>query len=1494
MRFIMEINKRSYYNLTHPQKRIWYIDKVNLNSPVHNIGGCLNIKGNIDVEKMKETINLIVKGNEGLRLRITEKDGQLVQYVAEFKKEDIDFVDFSNYKEPEKEHERWAEGLFKRSFELEDSRLYYFAVYKIDEEEYGVLLKIHHIIADGWSTALIEKQICEIYTKLVRNEEVCFDGYHSYIDFIEEEREYLNSEKFIKNKNFWREKLKNPPEEFLYNTSNELEGRRLSFNIDNDLSKKIKEFLKYNRCSLNTLFIGLLLIYLRKTTYKNDLVIGTPVFNRIGRKQKSMVGMFTSTMPFRFLLDEELKGKDLIKSINRELKLCFFNQRYPYDILVKDLNLSRKGYDSLFKICVNYYNSQYINDINGMAGEVREYYSGNQGNSLQLTVKEWKDDNIILNFDYKIREYKEEEIQGMYKSMINILRQLLTDGDIKVRDIKLVDEREFNYKIYTLNSTDGPYPKKTVYELFEEQAIKAPHKIALEFRDEVMTYEQLNEKSNQLAHYLRQKGIGRGSVLGIMMNHSMELVIGILGILKAGGAYLPIDPEYPPERISYMLEDSKSAVLLTDFKAGRDIEFKGSIIDIKDINLNLYGKENPPKVNKLNDLAYIIYTSGTTGKPKGVMIEHRGLTNYIWWAKKMYLKDENEAMPLYSSISFDLTATSVFTPLISGNRIIIYNTDENEFVLYKILKENKATVVKLTPAHLTLLKDMDNRSSNIKRFIVGGDDLKISLTQEICESFGKNIEIYNEYGPTEATVGCMIHKYDMEKDRGISVPIGRPAGNVQIYILDGDLNVVPANATGEIYISGDGISRGYLNRPELTEEKFIENPFIKGRKMYKTGDLAKYLKDGSIEYKGRLDNQVKIRGYRIELGEIEKHLSENEAVKDAAVVFKEDSSGNKSLNAYIVKEKEITELELKNYLLKFLPRYMIPANFVFMDRFPLNLNGKVDAASLPNPVRVKKEFVKYKTEKERKLVEAVEEILGIENVSMNDNFYQLGGDSIKAIQISSRLKNEGLDIKVKDILSCDSVEEIGFHIRENQNIGMIDQGQSQGAIERTPITEWFFSRNFSDENRYNQYVLLKYNKISDIDKIRIAVGRLTEHHDTLRINYDIKNHRLYYNNDNSKSSSCVKYVDLSGYCGSEDNMSVKELIDKAEINFDIGKGPLFNVTIFDLSGGRQALLFTAHHLTVDGVSWRIILEDFLTAMKQLDNNEEVKLPAKTHSFKDWAKVLKEYSKKDFGEERRYWQEISDKSFVYPTDFDKGKDTVGTSGILIRDIDEDILNKLSKKTGEIYNTEFSETLIILLVLTISSMTNSDEVVIELEGHGRKDINDYIDVKRTVGWFTVMYPVYFRIEDGDLNLRIKSLKEQLRNVPDNGFNYGILRFLNNELEEREEKYIRFNYLGDFDNIIGDIPDIEFGLDSDEENSLTSLMDIDAFIIKGRLKLKITYSKNKFSESTIRRFADKYTETIKSLLNQCIKNDSKEFTPSDFDAADISQEDLDSLFK
>lgn len=1489
-----------YYELTHPQKRIYYLHKINSQSSMHNIGGCLKIFTKLNIDIMKETLNLIIKNNDALRIRIFEENNKVYQYIDEYRKENINYYDFSNSSQNITSFSNWSESIFKKSFKIGNEKLYYIAIYKLNENEYGVLFNLHHIIGDGWTFNLIQKQICDIYDNLYKKTYKEPLKLYSYIDFINEEKEYFNSVRYLKNKKFWNNKFSSVSKDCFYSESTSLEGRRKIFNLEKDLCHRIIDFTKEGGYSLNTFFISMLLIYMNKTLNKNDLIIGTPVFNRTNKNSKNGMGMFTSTVPLNFHFNNKLSASDLINEINRELKLCFVNQKYPYDILIDDLSINSEGYDSLFKVSVNYYNYKFVNYINNTPVQAQEYYCGEQSYSLQITIKEDFDEKLSLNFDYKLNDYKESDILTIYHGIIEIIKQILDYKIIKINNINIIDKKEYENKIYNLNYSQHDYPQKSVCEIFEDQVKKTPNKIALEFENIKLTYDELNKKSNQLANYLRKKHVNKDSIIAIMITHSVELIVAILGVLKSGAAYLPIDNEYPAERINYMLQDSKSILLLTNTLVNEHLDFEKEVININNINLDLHNTNNLNNITSLNDLAYVIYTSGSTGKPKGVLIEHKGLTNYICWAKKTYLKDENEIMPLYSSISFDLTVTTIFTPLVSGNTIIIYKDDHKEFVLYRILKENKATVIKLTPAHLMLLNDRENKNSSIKRIIVGGEDLKVELAKKTYNNLNKRIEIFNEYGPTETVVGCMTHKYKEDIDKGISVPIGIPVDNVHIYILNNDLNILPTGISGEIYISGDGVARGYLNREDLTEEKFIENPFIKGQKMYKTGDMAVYLENGNIQYIGRIDNQVKIRGHRIELGEIEKYLLEYKSVEKALVQVKKNSKGNEALYAYLITNQEVLDEELKKWVKRFLPRYMIPNYFVYMDYYPLTNNGKLDYDALPMPKDIEKEFLECTNEIESKVIEVMKEVLNIEYISMNDNYYQLGGDSIKAIQISSRLKSKELEISVKDILSKEIIQEICSTVKILENSMEIDQTLKDGSIKKTPIIEYFFNQELKNKSQYNQYVFLECNDKLDEHNLRKVLNKLIEHHDTLRININGEEDKLYYNNDHLKNDFSIKYVDVSSeqYLNEEDY--IDKIIKSNKENFNIFTDILLKVILVNLGGNKQALLLIAHHLIVDGVSWRIIIEDFMTLLSQVESKEHVilKLPSKTNSFKEWSDFIDEYSKNNFKKELNYWNNISKKEEEYSNIFLKNKNfndnNIKTSVNIKSVIQENVIDTFMKKTNEVYKVDFNEALIIALIIAINRTTNKNGILIELEKHGRESINNNLDLSRTIGWFTSIYPSYFEVTSKNLNDIIKSIKEQLRSIPNNGFDYGILKFIKRQVVDFKNFYVRFNYLGDFDNIVNNkFNKINFGLQSSDENSLMCLLDIEASIINRELNIEMIYSSNVLTSEDIEILMNMYISVIKEINSELNNSYSIEFTPSDFQDVEISQEDLDSLF-
>ena len=591
-----------------------------------------------------------------------------------------------------------------------------------------------------------------------------------------------------------------------------------------------------------------------------------------------------------------------------------------------------------------------------------------------------------------------------------------------------LSEHEHRSLVIEYNDSAAPYPAdKTIVELFEAQVARTPNDEALRLGERSLSYRELDERANQMAAHLRTLGAGPERLVVLYMEHSIEVVCAILGVLKSGAAYAPVDPATTPtERLAFILQDIAEGtaaavappVLITHSGLVSSLPRDAAevvTLDSDFAQIEPYPTSNPKSEASPRNLAYVIYTSGSTGKPKGVLIEHGSLVNYIWWANQKYGQGERLTWPLFSSLAFDLTVTSIFTPLISGGRIVIYREDAGRhgMAVLRVVEDQAVDIVKLTPSHLVMIKDMDLGGTRIRKLIVGGEDFKTELALDITKTFGRRVEIYNEYGPTEATVGCMIHQYHAEKDRGLSVPIGIPAANAGVYILDEHFSPVATGMIGEMYIAGDGLARGYLNRPELTEQKFLTaaDPRQDGGagslRLYKTGDIARWSADGRMEFLGRADFQVKVKGLRIELGEIEARLLAHSGVRECVV---DVETGTDRLVAYYVSEKPLTVAKVRAHLGEALPDYMVPTYVVWLEKLPLTPNGKVDRKALPIPthehVQPVHDFTKPRSEAEQELAAIWTEVLNVEDVGVNDDFFDLGGHSLLAIKLLSRIRDE--------------------------------------------------------------------------------------------------------------------------------------------------------------------------------------------------------------------------------------------------------------------------------------------------------------------------------------------------------------------------------------------------------------------------------------------------------------------------------------------------------
>lgn len=737
-------------------------------------------------------------------------------------------------------------------------------------------------------------------------------------------------------------------------------------------------------------------ICLYKYTGVEDVVAGATVHERYRE-----VAALNQILILRNPVAATATLRELLQDMRQTLSEAYAHQKYPFDRILELLDIEYPGNRApLFNVALVLDNINNRENLRHLKNDVTLSFSITGG-------------GLAGAIEYYPALFQRKTIEIFGEHYQAILRAMLDNPDCRIAELDLLSSEKKQELVFDFNDTGSDYPQdQTICRLFEEQAARTPDQVAVECRGERLTYRQLNARANQLARYLQSLAVGPGVRVGLYVEHSLEAVVGLWGVLKAGGAYVPLDPAHPKARLAFVLADAQIPVILTQERlADRlpDHAAKLICLDAGQAELEQASAENLPGAARAADLAYVIYTSGSTGNPKGVKIQHSSLVNYIWWAKEMYLRNERLDFPLYSSLAFDLTVTSIYTPLITGNKVIIYPQEGKEPPILQVLEDNRVGVLKLTPSHLALIKDKDNRSTCLRRLIVGGEALDADLTRQIHAGFGGKVEIFNEYGPTEATVGCMHYLFDPARDRRAWVPIGKPAANVQIYILDERLNPIAENMLGELHIAGAGLAQGYLNQDELTASKFVDNPFTPGAKLYKTGDLARWLPQAEIEFLGRADDQVKFHGYRVELNEIRSALNRHPQIRDSVVLIKKDPHGHAVMIAYYVSRRELESAQLRAFLLESIIEETLPNFFVHLTRLPLTLNGKVNTHALPALDEIKqglkRAFVAPRTPTEAVLAEIWGQVLGLKQVGVYDNFFELGGHSLLATQVISRVRD---------------------------------------------------------------------------------------------------------------------------------------------------------------------------------------------------------------------------------------------------------------------------------------------------------------------------------------------------------------------------------------------------------------------------------------------------------------------------------------------------------
>ena len=1024
------------YNLHSTQKSIWITQKLNKESSLFNIGGYSRYSGSLNIDIFRETLEEIINEQDSLCMEFFEEDGIAFQKVSERVEYTISYCD--DYKSKE-EVLKYIEEDMKKVISLEDNQLFKIVLFKTAENEHYAFFKAHHIISDGYSISVLVNRIIDIYNNKLNKKEDTFRLQHSYVDLIEDEIKYKNSDKYKIDEKYWVDKLdveRHLAFENCKQNSGSLDEsiKRVSTNLSRSEFEKISAFCKENKSSIFHYFVATL--YMTNRMYNNEsFVLGMPILNRTFKESNKIFGAFISVKPF-FMEDSKCNNfRELLTMARDSILSSYKHLKYPlYDLSEK---LENSGL--LYNICFSYQQTRYPKNMADIEVETTYVNQGEQQEDLVVHIVENIDEaesDISIYMDYKENLFKEEVVKNIINRFSKLLSEVYKTPDKLISEYSIVTKDEENKILSTFNDTQVDFPQdKCIHEFFEEKVLEKPNNIAVRYNDVTLTYEELNSRANKLAVYLQKNGIKVNTLVGICMERSIEMVLSIIAIYKAGGAYVPIDPEYPDERLKYMVEDSQISIVLTQTKFIN--KFKNKNINIINLNtqwdlINKEKEEDRIKDVKPDNWAYMIYTSGSTGRPKGVINTHKALVNRIVWMQKELKMTEKDVVLQKTPFSFDVSVWEFVWPLMIGARIVMAEPGGHRDPEYLVdtIKKEKVTTIHFVPSMLRIFIDSERSKecTSLKRIVCSGEELKADLKDKCLGKL--NADLYNLYGPTESAIDVSYWRCNDAPDMKV-VPFGKPIDNVELYVLNKDLNILPVGVAGELYISGAGLAVGYYNKKELTDERFISNPYSRQgyKRMYKTGDLARWMDDGNIEYLGRVDFQVKINGLRIELGEIEYQIGLLDEINEAKVIAHTDKRGNKCLVAYYTRDAhtiEYTTKCLKNMLKDKLPAYMVPSIFVYMDKLPLSPNGKLDRKKLPelNEVIEERQCVKPETKEEEMLVNLFKETLEIDNIGTTDDFFDLGGTSLKAIQLVSKYK----EITIQDLYKYPTVKDIIYYV----------------------------------------------------------------------------------------------------------------------------------------------------------------------------------------------------------------------------------------------------------------------------------------------------------------------------------------------------------------------------------------------------------------------------------------------------------------------------------
>ena len=1489
---IIPVSRDESLPLSYAQERLWFLDQLEPDSAGYNIPGALRISGELNVSILEQSFTHIIERHENLRTVFKTENGKPIQIIKDPEYFHIPVINLSNETDKDALAKQLAIAEATAPFNLSQGPLLRAKLIKLSENEHILIINMHHIISDGWSIGILIRELGQVLNSLIKGKQPELQPLPvQYADFSVWQRQWLEAGELERQLSYWKEQLQDSPDllhlpiDYTRPPVQTYNGSTINFNIPENLTTGINNISRKHGCTTFMTLLSAFNVILHKLTGENDISIGSPIANRNRKEIEGLIGFFVNTLVLRSKINDKLSFVEFLNQVKQTTLLSYEHQDTPFEKLVEAISPERDmSYSPLFQVMMILQNNPAaaidLGDVKIAPFEIESEIA-----KFDLTLNLEEADNILhANIEYNTDLFKPDTISRIIKYYLKVLETITENNEINISDIELIDDEEKHKLLVEWNDTKSDYPQdKCIHQLFEEQVEKTPDNIAVIFEDKQLTYRELNEKANQLAHYLRNIGVARNQIVGLCLERSLEMIISLLGILKTGCTYIPLEPEYPEERLTYMLQDSGTKVLITRehlLKKFSEADLETICLDKDFEKIEKEDSHNLPTNINSDSLAYVMYTSGSTGKPKGVQIEHRAVSNFLWSMSKTPGFNEKDKLLSVTTFCFDISVLELCLPLINGGEVHILRKEDIVDIprLRKNIETYKPTIMQATPVIWNMLTESGWKNNTNTKILCGGEAFPESLKLSLLNY---SQEIWNMFGPTETTIWSMISR--VEKNR--SVNIGKPIANTQVYILNNNLKIVPIGVAGELFIGGDGLSRGYLNRPELTAEKFVSHPFDnsppleKGagginKRMYRTGDLARWLPDGNIEYLGRIDNQVKIRGFRIECGEIENALLQHENIKESLVVpYKEEGKEN-ILVAYIVlknTENSIGSSDLREILKNQLPDYMIPSNFVQLDKLPLNSNGKVDRKALPKPDKTlsgSREYVAPKNETEEKLVKIWSEILKIEKIGIHDNFFELGGHSLLATQVISRIRETfNSEIPVRALFESPTIEGLAKSLSQAvqtiaPDIIPVSRDESlplSYAQERL----WFLDQLETDSAVYNIPGALRISGEFNVSILEQSFTLIIERHENLR---------TVFKTENGKPVQIIReaeyfhipVIDLSNETDKE-TLAKQMVLSEATAPFNLSQGPLLRAKLIKLQENEHILIINMHHIISDGWSIGILIRELGQVLNSLIKGKQPELHPLPIQYADFAVWQKQWL--ESGERERqlsYWKEQLSGAPDFlnlPADFSRPPIQTYNGSRVRFTIPASLtlkINEMAQKKGV--------TLFMLLLssfnVLLNKLTGDNDICVgsSIANRNRKEIEGLI------GFFVNTLVLRTKIQD---NQTFDELLNEVRNTTLEAYNHQDIPFeniVNAISQERDMSYTPiFQVMMTLQNMpmqklnLGDAEITPFDIET-ETTQFDLILNLQES--ENELKAYLKYNTDLFRQDTISRMIKYYLRILETV--------------------------------